>query len=327
MYSVICDGTHDVSGKEQTCICLRYVDEKLSPVELFVGLYDADNEWPQERCTRFSKRTTATYTIYSLWSTYCESCAPGFLWYVIRNKKNSLQLAHDIGFLFSQSLNARRELKNNGIGFWCPIEKNSHAHGLLQKLESSYTVLGLLMTKHIIGKLEILNKALHGPQQTLTGMAEAVSLIKDSITTLRSEEEFHYIVVETGSFTKEHDLKDLQVPRQRKPSKRFSGPSDVFQARTVDEYYHKEFYAVIDTAINWLYSRFNNDNIKKMQILEKGLLEGEISDDIACYSEVATQLLKSEVELFLSRYKPKFINHICCILLESPVEVRNLFQS
>ncbi|KAJ8871975.1 hypothetical protein PR048_028315 [Dryococelus australis] len=63
------------------------------------------------------------------------------------------------------------------------------------------------MTKHITGKLEILNKALQCPQHTLAGMGEAVSLIKDSITILRSEEEFQHIVVEKDRFTTEHDLK------------------------------------------------------------------------------------------------------------------------
>ncbi|KAJ8869511.1 hypothetical protein PR048_028502 [Dryococelus australis] len=70
---------------------------------------------------------------------------------------------------------------------------------------------------------------LSGPQQTLTGMEEAVSLIKDSFTTLRSEREFQHIVVGTDSFTKEHDLKYLQVPRQKKPPKRFSGPAEFFK--------------------------------------------------------------------------------------------------
>ncbi|KAJ8877645.1 hypothetical protein PR048_022100 [Dryococelus australis] len=106
-------------------------------------------------------------------------------------------------------------------------------------------------------------------------MVEPVSLIKDSITILTSEEEFQNIVVETDRLTKENDLKYLQFPRQRKPPKRFSGLTEVFEARTAEEYYPKEFYGVIDTAINGLDSRFNQDDIKKMQILEKCLSEGK----------------------------------------------------
>ncbi|KAJ8893350.1 hypothetical protein PR048_005941 [Dryococelus australis] len=110
------------------------------------------------------------------------------------------------------------------------VEKNSHVHGLLEKLESSTTVLGFLMAQHIIVKLDILNNALqdsywHGGSSFLN---------QNPITTLRSEEGFQHIVVETYSITKEHDLKYLQVPRQRKPSKRFSGPAEVFQTKTAE---------------------------------------------------------------------------------------------
>ena len=39
-FSVIVDGTQDVSGKEQLSICLRYVDEEFVPHEEFIGLYE-----------------------------------------------------------------------------------------------------------------------------------------------------------------------------------------------------------------------------------------------------------------------------------------------
>ena len=39
-YSLIIDGTQDVSGTEQESICLRYVDHDLVPHEVFIGLYE-----------------------------------------------------------------------------------------------------------------------------------------------------------------------------------------------------------------------------------------------------------------------------------------------
>jgi hypothetical protein len=42
-FSVIVDGTQDVSGKEQESICLRYVDESLNVIEAFIGMYDSSN--------------------------------------------------------------------------------------------------------------------------------------------------------------------------------------------------------------------------------------------------------------------------------------------
>ncbi|KAK0144467.1 Zinc finger MYM-type protein 1 [Merluccius polli] len=42
-YSLIMDGTQDISGTEQISICLRYVDADLEPQEDFVGLYEASS--------------------------------------------------------------------------------------------------------------------------------------------------------------------------------------------------------------------------------------------------------------------------------------------
>ena len=39
-FSIIVDGTQDVSGKEQESICIRYIDANLEPHEQFVGMYD-----------------------------------------------------------------------------------------------------------------------------------------------------------------------------------------------------------------------------------------------------------------------------------------------
>lgn len=38
-FSVIVDGTQDVSGAEQESVCLRYVDHDLVPHKEFIGLY------------------------------------------------------------------------------------------------------------------------------------------------------------------------------------------------------------------------------------------------------------------------------------------------
>ncbi|KAK0141195.1 Zinc finger MYM-type protein 1 [Merluccius polli] len=42
-YSIIMDGTQDISGTEQISICLRYVDKDLEPREEFVGMYEASS--------------------------------------------------------------------------------------------------------------------------------------------------------------------------------------------------------------------------------------------------------------------------------------------
>lgn len=47
-YSIIIDGTQDISGKEQESICFRYVDHDLVPHEDFVGLYEVSGNRGEE---------------------------------------------------------------------------------------------------------------------------------------------------------------------------------------------------------------------------------------------------------------------------------------
>ena len=42
-YSIIIDGTQDMSGVEQESICIRYVDHDLVPHEMFIGLYEVSS--------------------------------------------------------------------------------------------------------------------------------------------------------------------------------------------------------------------------------------------------------------------------------------------
>ena len=39
-FGIICDGSQDICGKDQECICIRYVDENLCIHEEFVGFYE-----------------------------------------------------------------------------------------------------------------------------------------------------------------------------------------------------------------------------------------------------------------------------------------------
>jgi Domain of unknown function (DUF4371)/hAT family C-terminal dimerisation region len=42
IFAIVIDGTKDISGTEQESLCVRYVNEELHPVEVFLGFYAAD---------------------------------------------------------------------------------------------------------------------------------------------------------------------------------------------------------------------------------------------------------------------------------------------
>lgn len=113
-FSVIVDGTQDVSGAEQESVCLRYVDHDLVPHEEFIGLYrvsettgegiakvatdvllrlnlpmsglrgqsyDGDSKHGRKihRCTGNCEEAAAISPLCALWSTLCKSDYTGWL--------------------------------------------------------------------------------------------------------------------------------------------------------------------------------------------------------------------------------------------------------
>ena len=43
IFSVIVDGTREITGVEQESVCIRYVNNDLQPLEVFIGFYEASS--------------------------------------------------------------------------------------------------------------------------------------------------------------------------------------------------------------------------------------------------------------------------------------------
>ena len=78
-YSIIMDGTRDVSSVEQEVMCLCYVDTDLLVHEDFIGFCEATSTKGKNLARtildvllRLNLPTLATSTIYALWSSLCQ---------------------------------------------------------------------------------------------------------------------------------------------------------------------------------------------------------------------------------------------------------------
>ncbi|KAJ8889106.1 hypothetical protein PR048_008600, partial [Dryococelus australis] len=91
MFSIVCDGTQDISGLEQESICMCWVDENFEPQENFLGFYWAltlsgivifclllgfmgiqwgwNYEWFLERCSSTYLREATIGAVCTLWCT------------------------------------------------------------------------------------------------------------------------------------------------------------------------------------------------------------------------------------------------------------------
>lgn len=402
MFSVICDGTRDVSGDEQVSFCVRWVDADLDPHESFLGFYEtaktcgtdiaalifdalfrlqlplynlrgqtydgAGNMSGIHKGTQsvvVDKQPLADYIhcgahcINLVMKASCESS---------RTVKNAMDWAHQLGILLSNT-KAKDEYKHiiedaaqgpvsniAKIKPLCPTkwiyrrsqvneilkkypliiktlnelteQRYEGASGLLSVFEDGRTYLGLIMGREVIELLEILNKSFQGEKRTLTGLCASVQHVADGLEKLRTNEKFSSVYQECNEKILELGLEELRLPRERRVPKRMSEGIDGHKYISPQEHYRREYFEVIDTAVQGLKNRIlEQASMKKQILLEKVLLEKKGYDVVTPYPEINDHSLKTELQLFHLRYKVKCLKDAKDVLVSMAKEVRDLFYN
>ncbi|KAJ8875188.1 hypothetical protein PR048_023083 [Dryococelus australis] len=262
IFSIICDGTRDISGEEQLSVCFRWVDKDLRPHDSFVDLYSVRKTTGEHIASVLLDVMIKLQLPISNFRGQAYDGAPDmsgknngvqamfsnhqllalYVHCVIRDTcnssitvKNSLDLAHKLGVLLSQSLHAKNslvhllELRAGGpvgniakLKPLCPtrwiyrgnqiteiiehyeeilatledLKSHDKAAGLLRVFEVSSTFLGVLMANYLILKLELLNRSLQGTKQTSSGLIDAVNLIYSDLNNSINEDAFKKIFQE-----------------------------------------------------------------------------------------------------------------------------------
>ena len=98
-------------------------------------------------------------------------------------------------------------------------------------------------------------------------------LSKDNLLSLRCDNKFMTIFHETVSLCTELDIDAPQMPRQRRPPKRFTGTAHVPNSSA--DYFRIQYFNFVDrpTAMNAIEKRYNQDGLKKYVKLENILTQ------------------------------------------------------
>ena len=151
----------------------------------------------------------------------------------------------------------------------------SMASGLNTCLSNGKTMLGLMASMPIIQCLEMFNKSLQSSHATINGMLNSVSLVKNELESLRTNEAFANILKESEEKIAELNLSELKMPRKRKMPKRYedSEQNKIYE-NSVEDMYRTEFFQVIDSATSSLDQYFSSTDIDEYKANCDILLEG-----------------------------------------------------
>ena len=157
---------------------------------------------------------------------------------------------------------------------------------------------------------------------------EAVQVLSDELTQMRSDDGFNSAAKDTKSFVFKYDLDELEIPRVRRPPKRYTGTCDQYVASSAEDHYKAAYLEIIDTATAQLRERFNrqSSDLQTYIKLESMLLSADVDTSLcSLYPVLCEPNLSKQLRMFRSRNSYVNVNAAQKVLQSMHPEVRKLY--
>ena len=104
-----------------------------------------------------------------------------------------------------------------------PADSAAKARGFVHIIGQGNFILSVKCAIAVLDLLENLNRAVQSTKQSTASMIKAMKITVGALHELRSDDKFHAILEETIKLCEESDIPVPELPRQRRPARRFSG--------------------------------------------------------------------------------------------------------
>ena len=156
----------------------------------------------------------------------------------------------------------------------------------------------------------------------------AVNKVIDFLENFRSEESFAALFTNATNVITKLELKEIRVPRERKVPCRKDSGSQTYRAPCVDDHFRKEYFKVIDMALQQIRDRFHQPGFIKYMKMEDCLLKSNETLDelLSDYPEVTVSTLRVQLGLCQMQYKFGTVDEAAAVLRGLSKEFRALFN-
>lgn len=152
-------------------------------------------------------------------------------------------------------------------------QSGSKAAGLYRSFHRFSTYFGLKLGISVFDRAEKLSKLLQSEHLTATAAKDAALTLVSSLRASRSDKQFDIFWTEITAEAKTLDVDDPILPRRTRPSVRIdSGSEGVIYERPMD-YFRAIYYEFLDSAINCISSRFQQNAFETYANAEQFILD------------------------------------------------------
>jgi len=160
-----------------------------------------------------------------------------------------------------------------------PADSAVKAQGFAKVVGHGNFVVSLKCAIAVLEHLENLNLAVQSSSKSVASMVTAMKMTVGALNDLRDEDRFQALFEEAVMLCRESDVPFPELPRQRRPPKRFCGPVPAHSWTTAEEYFRSQFFHVVDTAVSQLKRRYDQPGLHQYMQLENVLIAADTSSD------------------------------------------------
>ena len=160
-----------------------------------------------------------------------------------------------------------------------PADSAAKAQGFANVIGHGNFHLSLKWAAAVLELLENLNRAVQSTSKSAASMISAMKMTVGALNDLRSEDKYQALFEEAVKLCCETDVPLPELPRQRRPPRRFSGQAPAHAWTTAEEYFRSQFFQVVDTTVNQLKVRYDQPGLHQYIQLENALMTADTSAD------------------------------------------------
>lgn len=204
------------------------------------------------------------------------------------------------------------------------------ASGLLDRFQEGQTLLLLNMALAVFSILEQLNRSLQSKSVTVSGMIEAIGVVKSKLASMRTDDTFGDMFCSSSTAAGHLQLNDIELPRRRRPPARYTGRAEAYSFSTAEEHYRTLFYQLVDVTSTQLEERFDttSSGLSTYLKLESVLLQGKLAPHeelLRGYPELDNSGLSTQLAMFHSQMTYSDVNGAVDAMKAMSPDVRRLF--
>ena len=180
-------------------------------------------------------------------------------------------------------------------------EGASKDRGFATKVGHGTFVLAVKFTIRVLDHLEHLNRAVQSTSSSVSDAIKAMQLTSDALRQLRNDTVFDEMYADTVEVCTDLDIPMPCAPRSRRPPQRYTGPANVHEWDSANEYFRSQFFLFLDQAIGQLQHRYEQPGLHQYAELEQCLLterdKKQVAEIVKNYPELNAQRLTVQLTM------------------------------